>query len=186
MRGRSGTCAGTSGNASRIALDRIYTLILRIEETLDTISQSDDMVNAPPYWDQFCKAMNDDFNTAGGIAVIFNAVRHANRLLDETDVAQVPPKAGVDLAGMRQAILRMLSILGIGNQDPGGYFKAQRHLGGSSDSIDTSVIEKLIADREDARKAKNWAKADQIRAKLSDMNVVLEDRPDGTYWKLES
>ena len=170
---------------SRVALDRIYTLILRIDETLDTVSQSDVKLYETPFWDQFCKAMNDDFNTAGGIAIIFNAVRHANRLLDEIDLMQVPPKAGIDLAAARQEILRMLSILGIGNQDPSGYFKVQRNLAGNSDSIDRSLIEKLIADREHARQAKNWEKADQIRAKLADMNVVLEDRPDGTHWKVE-
>jgi cysteinyl-tRNA synthetase len=52
-------------------------------------------------------------------------------------------------------------------------------------NIDTSEIEKMVAEREKARAEKNWALADQIRDRLNDMGVVLEDRPDGTAWRLD-
>ena len=171
--------------ASRTALDRIYALILRIEETLGGVSQTEDMVKETPFWDQFCKAMNDDFNTAGGIAVIFNAVRHANRILDEVGMDPLSPEIRTALLAARNEILHMSSILGIGNQDPSIYLKTQRTSRAESESIDTTLIEELIAERERARQVKNWEKADQIRAKLADMDVVLEDRPDGTHWKIE-
>jgi cysteinyl-tRNA synthetase len=170
---------------SRIALDRIYALILRIGDILGNGPQSDGMDNDAPFWNQFCKAMNDDFNTAGGIAVIFNAVRNANRMLDDIDNKQVSPETCKALTAAKVEILHMSSILGIGNQDPNAYLKSQRTSGGRTQSIDTTLIEKLIADREHARQTKNWEKADQIRAKLSGMHVVLEDRPDGTHWKIE-
>ena len=48
----------------------------------------------------------------------------------------------------------------------------------------TEEIEKLIQDRANARKTKNWTEADNSRRKLDDMNVVLEDRPEGTIWKV--
>ena len=171
--------------ASRTALDRIYALILRIEEILNKVSQIDDMDDEAQYWSQFCDAMNDDFNTAGGIAIIFNAVRHANRMLDEINTEKVSAATCTSLAVTRNEIMQMSSILGIGNQDPSTYFKTQRTSEGISATIDTTRIEKLIADREHARQAKNWEQADRIRAKLSDMNVILEDRPDGTHWKIE-
>jgi len=170
---------------SRIALDRIYALILRIEEILNDGPQSESRSQEPPFWNQFCKAMNDDFNTAGGIAVIFNTVRHANRLLDEFRKKTAPPETYHALAAAREEILHMSSVLGIGHQDPDTYFKTQRTSGGKSEGVDTTIVEKLIADREHARQTKNWEMADRIRAKLLDMDVVLEDRPDGTHWKVE-
>ncbi len=170
---------------SRIALDRIYALILRIEGIIDNSPQSDGKDKDAHFWNQFCDAMNDDFNTAGGIAVIFNAVRNANRMLAEIDNGNVSPETCTALAAARMEILQMASILGIGNQDPSTYLKTQRTSGGKSENIDTELIEKLIADREYARQTKNWDQADQIRAELSGMNVVLEDRPDGTHWKVE-
>ncbi len=171
--------------ASRIALDRIYALILRIEETLENGPQPDDMGNRVLFWNQFCNVMNDDFNTAAGIAEIFNAVRNANRMLDEINSEQIPSETCAALAAARNGILQMSSILGIGNQTPSAYLKTQRTSRGKPGTVDTMLIEKLIADRKQARQAKDWEKADQIRTKLSGMNVVLEDRPDGTHWKVE-
>ena len=128
--------------------------------------------------------MNDDFNTAGGIAAIFNAVRYANRMLDEFNMEQIPPETCAALAAVRKEILQMSAVIGIGNQDPDAYLKTRRTPEKTSASIDTKLIEKLIADRERARQAKDWELADQIRAKLSALNVILEDRPDGTHWKV--
>ncbi len=170
---------------SQTALDRIYALILRVEETLDNVSQCDDGDKETTYWNQFCSAINDDFNTAGGIAVIFNAVRYANRILDEIRAETIPTETGAALAALRKEILQMTAILGIGNQDPDSYLKNHRASGVAAENVDPTLIESLIADRELARQAKDWKKADEIRAKLSAMSVTLEDRPDGTHWKVE-
>ena len=170
---------------ARTALDRIYALMRRIDLIRNNEPLSRDGHEEATYWNQFCRAMNDDFNTAGGIAVIFNAVRHANRMLDEINTEQVAPKTWAALAVVRDEILQMASILGFGYQDPNVYLKTRRTSGTKADRIDTNLIEKMIAEREHARQTKNWEKADQIRTKLSDMHVVLEDRPDGTHWKVE-
>jgi len=81
-------------------------------------------------------------------------------------------------------ILRIGRILGILSDPPKSYFKAKKNQALQEKSIDSAMIEKLIQERIEARKAKNWAKADQIRNKLSEMNVHLEDRPDGTVWRV--
>jgi len=52
-------------------------------------------------------------------------------------------------------------------------------------SIDPAVIEDMVKEREKARKAKNWEKADKIRKQLEVMDIVIEDRPEGTIWKVK-
>jgi len=56
----------------------------------------------------------------------------------------------------------------------------------SQSSVDPAIIEKLIQDRAEARKSKNWQQADAIRKQLETMRVILEDKPDGTIWKMLS
>jgi len=174
-----------SMEASRTALDRIYALLLRIDETIVGMETPDTVPEDMPFWRIFCQAMDDDFNTANGIAVIFNAVRHANRIMDENETGVISRNVVISLSAIKLEILRMGSVLGIGRDVPDAYFHAQRESVLAQETIDTGVIETLIADREAARQAKNWERADQIREQLASMNIVLKDRPDGTHWKIE-
>ena len=66
------------------------------------------------------------------------------------------------------------------------YFEKKKIKGLAGISADPSWIEKMIQERKDARKTKNWARADQIRKQLEEMNIILEDRPDGTFWKINN
>ncbi|MBW2194645.1 MAG: cysteine--tRNA ligase, partial [Deltaproteobacteria bacterium] len=54
------------------------------------------------------------------------------------------------------------------------------------EGVDETLIEKLVAERLQARKEKDWAKADQVRDRLTAMNIVLEDRSEGTVWKVKN
>jgi len=134
-------------------------------------------------WDRFCEAMDDDFNTARGIGILFEGVRHINRMLDENDPA--------DSSDMKQTvldessdILKIGNILGILALSPKAYFEAKRSKSLEKGSIDPVVIEKIVNQRMEARKAKDWAKADEIRKQLEEMNIIIEDRPEGTVWKI--
>ena len=175
----------SSMEASRTALDRIYALLLRIDEVIDgekaPVKASEDM----SFWKNFCDAMDDDFNSANGIAVIFNAVRHANRLIDENETDIITRSLMISLSVIKQDILRMGAVLGIGNDAPAAYFDVQRESVLAQATMDVKYIETLIAERKTARQEKNWQKADQVRDQLASMNIVLEDRPDGTRWKIE-
>ena len=175
-----------SMESSRTALDRIYALLLRIDETIAGADIPDRMQEDTPFWKIFCQNMNDDFNTANGIAVIFNAVRHANRVLDENGTGTIPKDVLISLSDVKSEILRMGAVLGIGRDAPEAYFHAGRESVLAQETIDTSAIEKLIAGRELARKEKNWQRADQIREQLASMNIVLKDHPDGTHWEIKS
>ncbi|MBU0985940.1 MAG: cysteine--tRNA ligase, partial [Proteobacteria bacterium] len=126
---------------------------------------------------------DDDFNTARGIGILFDAVRNLNRQLDKKN-DRLSPDILKKLQSDQTDILKIGSILGILYQSPEQYFNQKRLQAFEQQSIDPSAIEKLLQERVEARKAKNWAKADQIRRQLVDMNITLEDRPEGTVWKI--
>ena len=163
-------------------LDKIYALLERVEEN----KELSEINNIEPgnYYKQFCEAMDDDFNTARGIGVLFEAVRNINRLLDENKEG-LSQDAIKDIISCKSDILKIGGILGIINESPKIYFDKKRSSGLEKRSIDPALIEKMIKDRTDARKAKNWEKADQIRKELAKMNIIIEDRPEGTVWKVK-
>ena len=83
-------------------------------------------------------------------------------------------------------ILRIGKTLGILMESPATYFDQKRSRALQEQSVDPAVIENLIQERNAARREKNWEKADKIRMQLQDMNVTVEDRPEGTVWKMKS
>jgi cysteinyl-tRNA synthetase len=66
------------------------------------------------------------------------------------------------------------------------YFDKKKTKFLESKAIDTSQIDSLIKERFAARQAKEWKKADEIRKRLSDMGVIIEDKPEGTSWKFNA
>ncbi|MFH0729744.1 MAG: cysteine--tRNA ligase [Pseudomonadota bacterium] len=164
------------------ALDKIYSLLERVEADVppaDTTSSSTD-----GYWRRFQEAMDDDFNSAQGIGVLFEAVRTLNRLLDESRGKLSSEKRAVVHAAVFD-IKRMGGILGIVMESPSTYFEKKKAHVLASRGIAPDEVEKLLQERRDARKAKDWAKADQIRDRLAEMSIVIKDRPDGTHWMVE-
>jgi cysteinyl-tRNA synthetase len=114
------------------------------------------------YRDRFVEVMDDDFNTADAISVIFELVRDVN--------AAVSPSADPTKAltqGCRDIFIELCDVLGIP-------FGAEKDL--------DAEIEAMIEARQAARKAKNWAEADRIRDELKAQGIVLEDTPQGVKW----
>jgi cysteinyl-tRNA synthetase len=83
-------------------------------------------------------------------------------------------------------IRRIGNILGILLEKPAVYFNKKQTQVLEQKSVDPTMVAKMVEERNAARKAKNWKKADQIRDQLADMDVILEDRPEGTVWKIEN
>ena len=113
----------------------------------------------------FREALDDDLNTAEALAAIFEFVREANTAMDQ----------GAFLFGNRESALAVL-------EDFDSFFdvlKPTAATGGLSDAD----IDKLIADRTAAKKARDFARADAIRAELSGQGIILEDTKDGIRWK---
>ncbi len=167
------------------ALDKIYTLLERVGSVLDELPEADESgtgfgEKGTNYWHLFCNAMDDDFNTAQGIGVLFDAVRHLNRVLDEKSA---DPSSEEEIQAVCRDILNMGGVLGLLAESPAQYFENQRRTVLEKGSLDSETIEKLVKEREAARKAKDFQTADKIRDQLKEMNIQLEDRPDGTIWR---
>jgi cysteinyl-tRNA synthetase len=109
----------------------------------------------------FIAAVDDDFDTPAAIAVVFETARDANIALDE--------KRYVDAVRMVAAVRAMCDALGIELYD-------------EIAELDDEVTV-LVARREEARAAKQWAEADRIRDDLLELGIVLEDTPSGTVWR---
>ncbi len=113
-------------------------------------------------------ALEDDLNTP-------LAITHLHELASAVNKAE-----GVERAKAKGALLAAGEILGLLRQDPEAWFRwTPRGAGALSDV----AIEQAIADRQAARKAKDFAEADRIRQRLADQGVILEDGPQGTSWK---
>ncbi len=118
------------------------------------------------YEDHFIEAMEDDLNTADAISALFDLARDINSSLN---VSTAPSKELCRFAlNLFQELADVLGLL---------YVKKESAL--------DEEIEKLIAERTEARKNKDWATADKIRDELKARHVVLEDTPQGIKWKIE-
>lgn len=127
------------------------------ENELDWLGQIEEMKK------KFIQEMNDDFNSANAIAVLFDLAKLANVYLREDHTSQQVLKRFIDVFN------ELAAILGI-------------NLSTKEELLDEE-IEALIAARNEARKAKDFSLADKIRDDLKEKNIILEDTPQGVRWK---
>lgn len=153
---------------ARAGLERFYTALRDYAAVaaapMEVLSQS-------TWYEAFVAAMNDDFNTRVALASMYDLVRDLNNAAARGDRVEAEQLA---------AILKALGgIFGILGDDPAAFLQA-----GSADSIDSAEVETLIAERIEAKKSRNFARADEIRKLLTEQGIVLEDTKDGqTLWR---
>jgi cysteinyl-tRNA synthetase len=168
-------------------LDKLYGLLDRISDTYGNLPMvrltSNNMARYGQVWKDFFSAMEDDFNSAKGMAVMFEAVRKVNRLLDEVN-DDTAFETKIQVEGLSSDILKVANTLGILREIPSEYFEKKKMDALELSAVDPVKIEEMIARRTSARKSKNFAEADKIRKELEDMGVIIEDRPEGTLWKM--
>lgn len=154
---------------ARTGLERFYGAL---RDYADVLPTSLTAMTASPYYTAFVEAMNDDFNTRVALAGMFDLVRDLNN-------AKSNPELAKNLAGQLKAFGLILGVL---QENPEVFLQA-----GSSGQIAAADVERLIAERIQAKADKQYARADEIRKELLAAGVVLEDSRDGTtQWRRES
>lgn len=146
---------------ARKALERLYTALRGCDWNVE-LAENDQYVTA------FKESMDDDFNTPGALAVLFELAREINKLKAENQ-----SEANKLAARLKQ----LAGVLGLLEQDP------ETFLQGDANNDEVAEIEALIKQRNEARASKNWAVADEARNKLTAMGIVLEDGANGTTWR---
>lgn len=163
--------------AARKGWERLYGAVRLAREQLRTARPGEaspavlEMVTVAKA--NFMERMDDDFNAPAGLAVLQELTRQVNSLLNE---------GGPQTQGSLQAIDQVYrelggQVLGIIPDETAGS-------GGGSAEREEGLMRLLIALRAQARQNRDWATADQIRDQLKAVGIVLEDRPDGTIWRI--
>jgi len=128
---------------------------------------------------QFLEKLDDDFNTGGGIGVLFELVRALNKFVDDAglEAEQKPEAEKLATLKLGAKVLRELAAtLGLFRQAPAAT------AAGGGDELVGQLMQLVIEMRADARKSKNFAMADKIRERLTALGITLEDRASGTEW----
>jgi len=121
-------------------------------------------LDAKPFEQEFVEAMDDDFNTAQAIAVLFRLSKEINRGGEE----------GLNITEAQRALLKLAGVLGLTLKERA-----------TTTSQAEPFISLLVSTRNDLRQNRQWQLADDIRKRLADLGVTLGDTPQGTTWKYE-
>ena len=170
---------------ARAGLTRFYEALQAAAELLADLPASEAASNEGAQLEErFRAAMDDDFNSAQAIGHLFDAVRSLNRLLGEKKLRKSPEKLAA-LRDLHDALLRLGAVLGLFTSDPAAWLR-RRNLDGLKElGLSPAEIEARIAERLEARAAKDFVRADQVRDELAAQGVQLLDSPQGTIWKVE-
>ncbi len=133
---------------------------------------------------RFCEALADDLNTAKAIGELFSVEKVLNHLLKLC--GRRPSAKHLEVAHQGIELVQKLGgkLLGILEEDPEIFIEKRRNRALEEKGLSREKIEALIKEREEARRAKDYARADAIRDELGKMGVLLRDTPWGTFWKV--
>jgi cysteinyl-tRNA synthetase len=181
---------------ARGGMERVYTALKGIKDALgdgegvSDLSEKDlagedeaafEKVRALPV--RFTEAMDDDFNTPMALGYIFDTVRIINGYLSKMGT-QAARESFLVLHEARERVREVGKVLGLFLEDPDDYIAKNQEREVRKRGLDVEDIERLIDERKQAREAKNWARADEIRDLLAAKGIVLKDTPTATTWKI--
>ena len=133
------------------------------------------------YLDEFKSAMCDDFNTAAAFAALSELFNEVNLLGRKKNA-----KALERLGRLHEEAKAMGTVLGLLEEAPATWLRRRRDTLAAARGLDMSKVEALVALRQKAREAKDFAQADVVRKELSELGVEVRDTPQGPEWKLSS
>lgn len=168
-------------------LDRYYTTLMRIEDFLRTKGPDREspleghlsaLING--FMEKFKGAMDDDFNTAAALGYVFELIRELNRFLDTR-----PSVARAEgLISKAMEVLRDVgNIMNLFNRTHLEWYRSL--LKTKKIPLTEDEIMDRIRQRQEARQRKDWETADAIRKELEEVGIILEDKRDGTVWKVK-
>jgi len=145
------------------ALDSLYTALRGLPEAAAAAPDH--------YLEKFCEVMDDDFNNAEALAVLFDMAHEINRLKEQNKIQEA--------AQLGAKLKELGNIFGLLQLEP------QAFLQRATSENEMQKISELIAQRTTARQQKQWERADQIRDELLAMGIAIEDGAEGTIWRRE-
>ena len=175
------------------ASDRVYYLyqaLLDVDATLTAAGGEDALDDGPLLYQDMLRevesgfrgAMEDDFNTPLLMGVVAPALTTLNELM-HTRKGRKKKGRLKTLAALRDALRPVFSVLGVGDLDPATVLDAMCSLNLGRVGMTTESLQRLVAERLQARKDKDWARADAIREELLAKRCCLMDGPEGTRWR---
>lgn len=173
-------------------LDRFYSLLQDAQDNSRmydgpprTDAEQEAIQAAAGFAEKFTAAMDDDFNTAQALGHLYALTRILNAVIHK-------PAQGEDSGFSRElsaaccAVFKDVgSVFGLFQSEPEQYFSARKHEGISTAGISEADVQRLIDERLEARRQKNWVRADEIRDELAAKGIVLKDNPQGTEWSVK-
>lgn len=165
-------------NFSDAALKESHTALSRIYQSLKAAESIAPICSSSKAWAseagrEFTQAMNDDFNTAKAVSVLFGLSGEINRAIKAGDKIQAQAFAST--------LKTLAGVLNIAQHNPSAFLQAK--IGDEEDGLSDEMIEQKILERKDAKANKDFVKADQIREELKALGIELEDGRAGTTWR---
>lgn len=170
------------------SIDRYYTTVIRVRDFL-AAEQAKEKAGVDEkafeeflgkFRQKFREAMDDDFNTALAVGTIFELIRLLNKYLDSRPSGKKP----AELAGMAEDLLRETgNVLNIFLRTPEEWYSVLMET--KNIGMTEADIQLRIRERQQAREKKDWAASDSIRKELEEKGIILEDKKDGTTWRVK-
>ena len=170
-----------------IGLERLYAALLALNQLIAMDGQSNILPEELSDLDhKFQEAMDDDFNTPRCLALLFEAARAINRTQTEStkNLKEIPNPDLLKTAGAKLSVWAR-DVLGLLNEDASMFLDTLRRSGAQNLGISEQEIERLVQERGQARKEKDFKLADEIRNRLLEHGIVIEDSPKGSTWRVK-
>jgi len=170
------------------AIENIDSALKRLYATLERVSEESSSSNTQPKGNdeiddieaRFYEAMDDDFNTALALSAVFDLTTLINRLMDEGSDSALP-----FIVRGRDLLLSLANLLGLLTDDIAAFMRYESHRHLARVGLDEAQVEGAIRDRAEARRTKDFKKADEIRSRLLEKGITLLDSPQGTKWRVK-